>query len=421
MYDSEQQIIAAFLRAENVKEILELSENDFDHYGATFKAMKELWQKERCIDIAKLVGMTEQFNTVKEFCDFAGQYIEPNFFPNYKRLRQKSVLRKVKMIGQVDEVNEKTITFVSGLKEEMEKVYTKDEDEDPTIGLSFLYELERRAKERVTMRFGIPSLDSVTGGIHKKEFTVLAARPAVGKSALALQIAKNAARGGRVIFFSLEMSKHSFSERYVCSETDIPHHALKTGVLIPEDREKLNNAICEVPKTLLIFEKKHYLSQIKEIIKEYSPELVVIDQVGLLKAHGKFNSRREEITEITRTLKLLSLEKNIAIIGLAQINRGAADKMPSLSDLKESGSYEEDADNVLLIHRWNMDDAKKYMELPESKYNKYESVGDHPAVLFLAKHRNGMSTTVNTMYIGSRFTFAEEWREDENGNVVEKK
>ena len=407
MFDSEQQIIAAFLKASNVKEIHELSENDFEHYGPTFKAMKELWNKERCIDIPKLVGMTEQFNTVKEFCEFAGQYIEPNFFPNYKRIRQKSVLRKVQMIGQVDEVNEKTIDFVSGLKEEMEKVYTKNEDEDPTIGLSFLYELDRRVKERVTMRFGIPSLDSVTGGIHKKEFTVLAARPGVGKSALALQIAKNAAKGGRVIFFSLEMSKHSFSERYICSETDIPHHALKTGLLLPGDREKLNAIVETVPKTLLIFEKKNYLSQVKDTIKEYSPELVVIDQVGLMKANGKFNSRREEITEITRSLKLLSLEKNIAIIGVSQINRGGADKIPSLSDLKESGSYEEDADNVVLIHRLTREDADKLMGISQSEYTKLENTGDCPAVLFLAKHRNGMVTTVNTMYHGSKFTFKE--------------
>ena len=407
MFDSEQQIISAFLRADKVNEILELDENDFEHYGSTFRAMKELWKQEKCIDITKLIKMTDQFNTVFEFCEFTNHYIEPNFTPNYKRLRQKSVLRKAKLISQVEEVNDKTIDFISGLKEEMESLYNKDKGEDPTIGIDYLYELDRRAKERVTMKYGIPSLDSVTGGIHKKEFTVLAARPAVGKSAFALQLAQNAAKGGRVVFFSLEMSKNNFTERLVCSQTDIPHHALKTGLLLDTDREKLNVALIKVPKTLLIFEKKSYLSQIKDVIKEYSPELVIIDQVGLMKASGRFNSRREEITEITRSLKLLSLEKNIAIIGIAQINRGGADKMPSLSDLKESGSYEEDADNVIIIHRWNMDDAKKYMNVTESAYLNFESDGNHPAALFLAKHRNGMSTTVNTMYLGSTFTFRE--------------
>lgn len=417
MYDSEQQIIAAFLRADKVEEILELTENDFEHYGSTFKAMKELWMKERCIDIAKLIDMTEQFNTIHEFCDFAGQYIEPNFFPNYKRLKQKSVIRKMRLIGNVENVDENTIDFVSGLKEEMQQLYEKDQKEDPTIGISYYNELERRKQEKVRMRYGIASLDGVTGGIHKKEFTVLAARPGVGKSAFALQVAKNAAKEGLVLFFSLEMSKDSFIERLVCSETEIPHNALKVGVLTNEDMESLHCVMERVPPTLLMFEKKTNLTQIKETIKEYSPELVIIDQVGLMKASGKFNSRREEITEITRTLKLLALEKNIAIIGIAQINRGGAEKIPTLSDLKESGSYEEDADNVILVHKWTSEDAQNYMGISNDRYMKMESYGDRPAALFLAKQRNGMITTVNTIYIGSKFTFADEWKEDKDGRV----
>ena len=157
MFDSEQQIHICFLKGRPCRRNRIERKRFPEHYGSNLsRAMKELWNKERCIDIQKLVGMTEQFNTVKEFCDFAGDYIEPNFFPNFKRIRQKSVLRKAKLIGQVDEVNEKTIEFVSGLKEEMEKVYSKSEEEDPTIGLSFMYELDRRERKSHVVR--IPTL-----------------------------------------------------------------------------------------------------------------------------------------------------------------------------------------------------------------------------------------------------------------------
>ena len=238
---------------------------------------------------------------------------------------------------------------------------------------------------------GFFDLDSLTQGFQKSDLIIIAGRPSMGKTALALNIGLNIIKTSQipVLFFSLEMSKEQLTYRLLTNETDITSSRLKTGNLYKEDWIKLNTTIKNLSTLPLFIDDtsnpliQDIKSKIKKILFEQKQiGLIIIDYLQLMQdVKFKTDSRAQELSQITRSLKNLAREFNVPIIALSQLSRNVEtriNKRPILSDLRESGSIEQDADLVLMLYREN------YYTPTAEKNEKIT-----PAELIIAKHRNG--------------------------------
>ena len=254
---------------------------------------------------------------------------------------------------------------------------------------------------------GIPTyftdLDNITAGLHNSDLLIIAARPAMGKSAFAINIATNAAVKAKVpvAIFNLEMSKEQVGNRILCSEAMIDNNKMRTGQLGDEDWEKLANAVGTLSDAPIYIDDTPGISimeiraKCRKLKLEKNIGLVVIDYLQLIQGSGGKNSSREqEISEISRSLKIIAKELNIPVIALSQLARATEkrdDKRPMLSDLRESGAIEQDADIVLFLYR-------------DDYYNP-ESEKRNIAEVIIAKHRGGSTGTVDLAWMGNLTKF----------------
>lgn len=242
---------------------------------------------------------------------------------------------------------------------------------------------------------GFDALDSLTQGLQKSDLIIIAGRPSTGKTALALNIALNIVKNYKlpVLFFSLEMSKEQIMYRLLAMETNINQLRLKTGSLYQHDWLKLTKVIKILAKFPFFIDDTFDLSitdirsKIKTIIfEQHQIGLVIIDYIQLMQnSKLKIENRVQELSQITRSLKTLAREFNVPIIGLSQLSRNVEtriDKKPILSDLRESGSIEQDADLVLLLHQ------------NQSQSSQISNKNKQIIELIIAKHRNGPIGTV---------------------------
>lgn len=248
----------------------------------------------------------------------------------------------IKDINKIEQINEKEKTFVEQVADVMGKI-----EENTLKGTDY------------SLYTGITDLDNITCGLHKQELTIIGARPGVGKTTLALQIAEYiASKGIETAFISLEMSDFQIIQKMITTKTRVNSYKMRLGTLETQDLEKIGIAgaeIAELPIHLVT--RARTIQHIENIARKLKNKsdlgLLVIDYIQLIKNNSKFNNREQEVADITRTLKLLSLELDIPIIGLCQLNRNASKAEPTLADLRESGSIEQDADNVLFLYREN--------------------------------------------------------------------
>ncbi|HUB42402.1 MAG TPA: replicative DNA helicase [Streptosporangiaceae bacterium] len=249
---------------------------------------------------------------------------------------------------------------------------------------------------------GFADLDALTNGLHPGQMVVIAARPAMGKSALALDIARAASvqAGLTAVLFSLEMSRNEITMRLLSAEARVPLQAMRTGQLGEDDWTRLARRMSEVVDAPLFIDDSPNMSMMeirskcRRLKQRHDLRLVVIDYLQLMSSPKRVENRQQEVSELSRSLKLLAKELNVPVVALAQLNRGPemrTDKRPLLADLRESGSIEQDADVVILLHR-------------EDAYER-ESPRAGEADLIVAKHRNGPTTTVTVAFQGhySRF------------------
>lgn len=255
------------------------------------------------------------------------------------------------------------------------------------------------AEKHLGTKTGFAQLDAVTTGLNKSDLIILAARPAMGKSALALNIAVNSCKNSLkdIVIFSLEMGKEQLVTRMLSSEALVNNTSLRTGKLSTDDWAKLaagTEALQRLPIYLddgagiNVPQMKAKLRRMKNL------GLVIIDYLQLMSSPNKHTSRVTEVSEITRQLKLMAKELNVPIIALSQLSRSSEkreDKRPMLSDLRESGSIEQDADIILFLHR-------------DAYYNK-ESADQTVAECIVAKNRHGSTGTVNLAWIGEYTLF----------------
>ena len=255
------------------------------------------------------------------------------------------------------------------------------------------------AEAHLGTKTGFAQLDAVTTGLNKSDLIILAARPAMGKSALALNIAVNSCKNSMkdVVIFSLEMGKEQLVTRMLSSEALVNNTSLRTGKLSTEDWTKLAAGTESLQRLPIYMDDGAGINvpQMKAKLRRMKNlGLVIIDYLQLMSSPNKHSSRVTEVSEITRQLKLMAKELNVPVIALSQLSRSSEkreDKRPMLSDLRESGSIEQDADIILFLHR-------------DAYYNK-ETADQTVAECIVAKNRHGSTGTVNLAWIGEYTLF----------------
>lgn len=270
--------------------------------------------------------------------------------------------------------------------------------------------IEERYNNKGTLT-GVPTgfydLDTITNGLQKSDLIILAARPAMGKTAFALNIAQNVALRANtpVAIFSLEMSKEQLVQRLLCSEAEVDTQRLKTGNMQSKDWEKLAIAMNNFSESPIYIDDTagctitDLRAKCRRLaMAEKNLGLIVIDYLQLIEGTGR-EDRMQQISSISRGLKILAKELNVPIIALSQLSRaveGRTDKRPMLSDLRESGSIEQDADIVMFIYR---DEYYRNTNDDEDAAEKASNKGE--AEIIVAKHRNGPVGTVKLLFQAS--------------------
>lgn len=260
---------------------------------------------------------------------------------------------------------------------------------------------------------GIGELDQMITGLNKSDLIILGARPGMGKTSFALNIARNVAvnAGKTVCFFSLEMTRDQLAQRMLSSEAGIKSEKLRTGQLEPDEWTRLAQAGDNLSKTEIYFDETSTITvpEMKaKLLRMKKVDLVVIDYLGLMKAAKKTESRVQEVSEITRNLKIMAKELKIPVIACAQLSRGTEAKgkshRPALSDLRESGSIEQDVDIVLFLYRDTYYDSEKEEGSDLSDPTSAECI--------VAKNRHGEIGTVKLHWDGqfTRFTSVDYFR-----------
>ena len=259
----------------------------------------------------------------------------------------------------------------------------------------------RENEQYRSLSTGIGDLDDTITGLNRSDLLLLAARPGMGKTSFALNIARNVAVGDRknkVAFFSLEMTKEQLASRMLSTEAMVEGTKLRTGKLSEDEWVRLIEAGDVLSKTQVYFddtpgitvpEMKAKLRRLRDV------DLVIIDYLQLMSGGRRIDNRVQEISEITRNLKIMAKELNVPVVCLSQLSRASeqrSDKRPMLSDLRESGAIEQDADIVMFIYR---DD-----------YYDDESENKNIAEIIIAKNRHGATGTIELQWVGQYTTFS---------------
>ncbi len=245
---------------------------------------------------------------------------------------------------------------------------------------------------------GYKDLDEITGGFQPGNLIIIAARPSMGKSALALGMASNLAvrHDTPVALFTLEMSKSEVTQRLMCSEAKVESNRLRTGKLLPDDWPRLTAACDKLAKAPIYVDDTASVTMMEirskcRRLKSRAPNLglIVVDYLQLMTSGGSAENRVQEVSQISRALKILARDLDVPIIALSQLSRAVEqrhDKRPILSDLRESGSIEQDADLVAFIYR-------------DEYYNPEETDQQGLAEVILSKHRNGPTDSIKLSFL----------------------
>lgn len=265
-------------------------------------------------------------------------------------------------------------------------------------------EAQKTSGSVVGLPTGFVTLDEKTSGLHKSDLIILAARPGMGKTAFALNIAEQSAikAGASVLIFSLEMSQEQLGQRLIAMQARVESEKLKKGELDRKDWDRVNLALNELNNTKIVIDDTPGVSimemrnKCRRLKAEQGLDLIVVDYLQLMTFDGRADSRQQEISALSRNLKLLAREMDCPVIVLSQLSRAPElrqDKRPMLSDLRESGSIEQDADIVIFLYR-------------DDYYNENT---EKPGVceVHLAKHRSGSTDRVELTWVGRYTKFSD--------------
>lgn len=418
--DAEQAILGSMLVDRDAAiaaiEVLKGPEFYREDHKAIYESMLGLYNKSEPIDLITVkselssMGRFEQIGGLAYLSDLPGKVpTTANTIKYVNIVKEKYVLRSlIKTANEIiEESYDTTLEVESVLEDAEKKVFDLLQDKeqkgyseikDVLVDSFNLLEELCNQKGNVT---GIPThfydFDHKTAGLHGSDLIILAARPAMGKTAFALNLAANAAIKSKtgVAVFSLEMSKAQLANRILCCEAMVDSNKVRTGNLDENDWMKLANSIGPISDSNIYIDDTAGISiteiraKARKLKLEKDIGLIIVDYLQLIQGTGKKGSSREqEISEISRMLKMLAKELDIPVIALSQLSRAVEsrpDKRPMLSDLRESGAIEQDADIILFLYRddyYNQDSEKKDI-----------------AELILAKHRGGSLGTVELLWL----------------------
>ncbi len=422
--EAEQSVIGSMIidKSAIVQVAERLEENDFyrDGHKIIFRAIFEMFKNDTAVDLLTLLeylksnDLLEKAGGVTYITEVSSSVPTTANLSSYiKIVEEKSTLRKLIKASTsiIEDSYNKQGEVASVLDKAEKKIFdiaekrTSSDFEPLNVVLErgFL-EIERLFNNRgeiTGVGSGIKDLDAKTSGFQKGDMVLIAARPSMGKTTFALNIAENAAlrEGKSVVIFSLEMSKEQLAYKLLCSEANVDMLKLRTGTLEDQDWENIARATGPLSKAKIYIDDTagvsvmEMRSKCRKLKMEYGIDLILIDYLQLMSGSSSEN-RQQEVSEISRSIKALAKEMQCPVIALSQLSRAPeqrADHRPMLSDLRESGSIEQDADVVMFLYR-------------DEYYNK-ESEDRGVAECIIAKQRNGPVGTVKMAWLGqfSRF------------------
>lgn len=426
--EAEQAILGSMLTDKDavISALEVLREDSFyrEDNKAVFSAIQQLYNKNEPIDIitvkAELVeqGNFERIGGIEYLAGLPERVPTTANVEKYiKIVEEKAMLRSlIQMANEFialgyDEAEEAD-SILSAAEKAVYDLSQKKNTKGYTALKDILVENFNKLEELYNQKgnvTGIPTgfidFDKKTAGLHNSDLIILAARPAMGKSAFAINLAANVAIKAKkgVVIFNLEMSKDQVGNRILCSEALVDSNKIRTGLLEDNDWMKLASALTTLSDAPIYIDDTAGISiteiraKCRKLKLEKDIGLIVIDYLQLIQGNaGKNASREQEISGISRSLKILAKELNVPVIALSQLSRSVesrTDKRPMLSDLRESGAIEQDADIVIFLYRddyYNQDSEKKNV-----------------AEVILAKHRGGSTGTVEMAWLPSYTKFAD--------------
>lgn len=424
--EAEQSVISSMLMGreaiETASEIL--SGDDFyqHQYGLVFEAIVELYNEGKAVDLITLQDRLRQKNLPPEISDMefvrdllAAQTTSVNVKEYSTIVSEKALLRRlIKASEEVENACYMNNGSVEELLEDSEKklfkiFQLKDQNEFTPIRKIVLDTLENiekasKVKGNVTgIASGFTDLDFMTSGFQNSDLVIFAARPAMGKTSFVLNVAEHMAfkQKKSIAIFSLEMSKQQLVNRLFAMEARVDSKTLRNGSLKDEEWSRLIESASIVGNSKLLIDDtpgitvRELRSKCRKFQLEHGLDIVMIDYLQLMSGSGRrSDSRQQEISDISRALKILARELNVPIIALSQLSRaveGRTDHRPMLSDLRESGAIEQDADIVMFLYR-------------DEVYNK-DTEDKGVAEVIIAKQRNGPIGTVKLAWLADYTKF----------------
>ena len=393
-------LATAITRNEALLDIVTLTDEAFynNNNKIIYKTLKNLHKEGEKIDIITLrnalleSGNLEKIGGQNYLVELLQEQTIVNFKYAIRTLAKLSLRRKLftlsEKINDLTKTNVENELILNEIENTIRSIDSINKEEFIEAEKLFDSGIEQYDITGKFLPTGFEALDSRLIGLFKSELIILAARPGCGKTALALNIATGISKNKNVLFISLEMSPSQLGLRMLSSEAMVDSDFIRRGIVNESDKAKLNNSRERLKNINMTFVESYTLDEIIAKIRKVSQykliELVVIDYLQLIQVTSQ-NQRYIQVGEISRRLKLLSRELDIPILCLAQLNRSADDRVPKLSDLRESGDIEQDADVVLFIHKQ-----------PEEKGNIVN--------IIFAKNRSGKADARAEMIFRKEFT-----------------
>ncbi len=420
--EAEQAVLGCILYDNEALDVAEEIVSDASFYnrghGRIYRAMRKMREEGEPIDF---VTLTAYLQSSKELDQVGGigylsqlansaptaanvahyaEIVRERYTQRCAILEAKNILDEARKVGDPAQIAHVMATAADSLADQTSK--GKDFKKISDVAMEAFDQVELRYNNKSTSGgvTGIPSgytdLDNMTSGFQRSDLIYIAARPSVGKTALALNIAQNVGirHRGTVGIFSLEMSEGQLVQRMFSSEQHIDAGRLRTGFLESDDWERLTMAVGSLADANIFIDDTPGISiseirtKSKRLQKKHGLDLILIDYLQLITIRGRRDNRQQEVSEISRMLKLIARELNVPVIALSQLSRNVEqrqDKRPMMSDLRESGSLEQDADIVAFLYR---DD---YYDKESEKKNIIEVI--------IAKQRNGPVGTVELAFM----------------------
>lgn len=418
--DAEQGVLGAMLLSPNtVSEIIgDLSPDDFYHpaHQLVYQAMIDLWSNNKDIDPVIVAARLDRDNDLERVGGAPYLHTLISSVPTAANARyyaeivaEKAILRRlveagtrVVQLGYEGTEGAEVEAVIDLAQQEVFAVAQNTETEDYAVLADVIQPTMDELDAIATtggLAQGIPTgfidLDNLTNGLHGGQMIIVAARPGVGKSTIALDFMRSASikHGKASAIFSLEMSKSEIVMRLMSAETEIRLSDMRSGRMTDEQWAKLATRVGQISEAPLFIDDSPNLtmmeirSKARRLKQKHDLQLIVLDYLQLMSSGKKVESRQQEVSEFSRQLKLLAKELDVPVIAISQLNRGPearTDKRPQLADLRESGSLEQDADMVMLLYR------------PDSQDKDNERAGE--ADIILAKHRGGPIDTVSVAH-----------------------